>query len=255
MNIVIIEDEVKTAKALGRTITEIKPDAKISAYIQSIETAVNYLRASDKPDLIFMDIQLADGLCFEIFKKIKIVSPIVFCTAFDDYALEAFKANGIDYVLKPFTKESIMETFEKLKHLKSFFQEPSKNILSIEGLLKSAADSERKKSFLVFKANKYSTVSIENIAFFYIRNETCFIKTFDKKEFSIPQSLDEIYAALSNKQFFRLNRQYLVNFEAIKEVEPYFARKLLISLVIDSPEKLFVGKDKATTFLKWLEDR
>ena len=107
MTIIIIEDEVKTAKALGQLILSIRPDAQILSYIQSIDGAVSYLLENDHPDLIFMDIQLADGLCFEIFKNVEVLSPVIFCTAFDDYAIEAFKSNGVDYVLKPFSRESI----------------------------------------------------------------------------------------------------------------------------------------------------
>jgi two-component system response regulator LytT len=255
MNIIIIEDEVKTAKALARLITEIKPGTKILASIQSIETAIHYLQQNPKPDLIFMDIQLADGICFEIFKQVKVISPVIFCTAFDDYALEAFKTNGIDYVLKPFTKASITGAFEKVQELQNFFQSASKDILSIEALLSRSHDNGGKKRFLVFKNNKYITVATENIAYFYIRNETPTIVTFDQLEYPVSQSLDEIHSLLPAKQFFRLNRQYLISFSAIKEVEPYFARKLFVNLAVPTPEKLLIGKDKTTIFLTWLENR
>jgi DNA-binding LytR/AlgR family response regulator len=117
MTIIIIEDEIKTAKALGQLIISIRPDANIVAYLQSIEGAVDYLTENAQPDLIFMDIQLADGLSFEIFKSIEIVSPVIFCTAFDNYAIEAFKSNGIDYILKPFSKESIAQAIKKATEL------------------------------------------------------------------------------------------------------------------------------------------
>jgi two-component system response regulator LytT len=255
MTILIIEDEVKTAKALARLIVAVQPGAQIIASIQSVATAISFLTTNTRPDLIFMDIQLADGLCFEIFKEVKIESPVIFCTAYDDYAIDAFKANGIDYILKPFLKENILQAFDKVSKLQSFFQSPKNDLPGIEALLNRLDNKQDKKSFLVFKNNKYITIATENIAFFYIRNETPTITTFDLQEYPISQSLDEVHKLLSASQFFRLSRQYLINFNALKEVEHYFARKLLIRLIIPSPDQLLIGKDKATAFLDWLENR
>ena len=255
MTIVIIEDEVKTAKALGQLILSIRPDTNILAYIQSIEGAVSYFSENDQPDLIFMDIQLADGLCFEIFKSVEVVSPVIFCTAFDDYAIEAFKSNGIDYVLKPFSRESITQAITKAAELKNFFQRNKKPMPDFESLMIRAGENKGKTSFLVFKNNKYVTIQTDNIAFFYIKNDTPTIMSFDKLEYQVTQSLDEVHKLLAPSQFFRLNRQYLVNFSAIREAEHYFSRKLIVKLTIPTEEKLLVGKDKATSFLSWLENR
>jgi two-component system response regulator LytT len=255
MNILIIEDEIKTAKALARLIVTIEPGAVIVASIQTIGTAVRYLSENRSPDLIFMDVQLADGLCFEIFKMINVVSPVIFCTAYDDYAIEAFKSNGIDYVLKPFSRETLMAAFEKVYGLKNFFQTHKDPASGIEALINLTRNHQGKKSFLVFQNNKYLTVPTERIAFFYIKNETPRIMSFDQQEYGIPQSLEEVSQLLSPKQFFRLNRQYLINFSAVKEVEPYFARKLFVRLVIPVSDKLLIGKDKVTSFLSWLENR
>jgi DNA-binding LytR/AlgR family response regulator len=255
MNIIIIEDEVKTAKALGQLILSIRPDVNILAYIQSIDGAVEYLTENDQPDLIFMDIQLADGLCFEIFKNVEVVSPVIFCTAFDDYAIEAFKSNGIDYVLKPFSRESIAQAITKAAELKNFFQRNKKVMPDFEYLLTKSGEATGKSSFLVFKNNKYQTIQTENIAFFYIKYETPTIMTFDKAEYQLTQSLDEVHKLLAPSQFFRMNRQYLVNFSAIREAEHYFSRKLLVKLSVPTEEKLLVGKEKVTAFLSWLENR
>ena len=255
MNIILIEDEVKTAKALGQLILSIRPDIQILSYIQSVDGAIKYLSENDQPDLIFMDIQLADGLCFEIFKSVEVVSPVIFCTAFDDYAIEAFKSNGIDYVLKPFSRESIALAIKKAGELKNFFQRNKKNLPDFDYLLTRTGEQAGKSSFLVFKNNKYMTVQTEKIAYFFIKNETPTIMTFEKGEYHITQSLDEVSKLLSPHQFFRINRQYLVNFSAIKEAEHYFSRKLILKLAVPTEEKLLVGKDKATTFLSWLENR
>jgi two-component system response regulator LytT len=253
MNILIIEDELKAARSLENIILEIKPQAKVIAKLQSIESSVKFLTENSQPDLIFMDIQLSDGLCFEIFKSVKIACPIVFCTAFDAYSLEAFKANGVDYVLKPFSRDDIDNAFKKVDELRNFFQKDP--VVNLNELLAQLTPQAGKKSFLVFKSNKYITVPTSNIAYFYIHNELSTIKCFDLQEFTVNQSLDQINAQLSSEQFFRLNRQYIINFNAVKEVEPYFMRKLFVKLVIPTPETLLINKEKSPSFLSWLENR
>jgi DNA-binding LytR/AlgR family response regulator len=253
MNIIIIEDEIKASKSLAAMIAEIRPESKILAQIQSIESAVTYFSENPQPELIFMDVQLADGLCFEIFKEVKITAPVIFCTAFDEYSLEAFKANGIDYVVKPISKDNIITAFKKVDEFKNFFQQSL--VPNINGLLTKLGNPEGKKSFLVTKNHKYLTVSTENIAFFYIRNETTTIVSFDQQEYAIAQSMDHVHSLLAPNQFFRVNRQYLVNFAAIKETERYFARKLFVRLTIPTPDKLLINKEKIHDFLGWLENR
>jgi len=253
MNIIIIEDEIKASKSLAAMITDIRPESKILAQLQSIESAVSYFTENEQPNLIFMDVQLADGLCFEIFKEVKITAPVIFCTAFDEYSLEAFKSNGIDYVVKPISKDNIIAAFKKVDELKNFFQQSL--VPNIGDLLTKLGSPEGKKSFLVTKNHKYLTVSTEHIAFFYIRNETTTIVTFDQQEYAIAQSMDHVHSLLAQNQFFRINRQYLVNFAAIKETERYFARKLFVRLVIPTPDKLLINKEKIHDFLGWLENR
>jgi two-component system response regulator LytT len=253
MKIVIIEDEIKAAKSLANLIIKLRPAAKITAQLQSIESAVNYLSENEEPDLIFMDIQLSDGLSFEIFKSVKIHCPIVFCTAYGEYTMDAIKANGIDYILKPFSEKELSEAFEKVDNFKNFFQQNTQP--DLDELLKKLGPDEGKKSFLVFKNNKYTTVQTDQIAFIYIRNDSSTIMTFQQQEYSLAQSLDQVQSMLSSKQFFRLNRQYLINFSAVKEVEHYFDRKLFVTLTIPSPDKLLIGKEKTSNFLNWLENR
>lgn len=253
MNITIIEDELRTAKSLENILKELRPSAKITGPYQSIEEGVAALSAGPQPDLIFMDIQLADGLSFEIFKSVEISCPVVFCTAFDEYSLEAFKRNGVDYVLKPFSKEDIAGAMGKVDDLKNFFQQ--KAIPDLSELLTKIIQPIEKTSFLVFKHQKYTTVQTAQIAYFYIRNESTSIMCFDGQEFSLNQSLDQIAGSISQKQFFRINRQFLVNFSAIKEIEHYFLRKLYVKLVIEAPEKLLINKEKSTSFLSWMENR
>jgi len=253
MNIIIIEDELKAAKSLADLITTLRPSYTIIAQLQSIERAVAYFSENKEPDLVFLDIELADGLSFEIFKTVKLHCPIIFCTAYGQYAMEAIKANGIDYVLKPFSRQDIQTALEKVESFKNFFQQAS--VPDWGALMSKIGVDDGKKSFLVFRNNKYTTVQTETIAFFYIKEEVTTIVTFQQQEYSIAQSLDQLAAVLSPKQFFRVNRQYLINFTAVKEVEHYFARKLFVRLVIPSPDKLLIGKEKTSAFLGWLEER
>jgi two-component system response regulator LytT len=253
MKIIIIEDEIKAAKSLSNLITKIRPKAQVIANLQSVDDAVQYFSQNESPDLIFMDIQLSDGLSFEIFQSVKISCPVIFCTAYGEYAMDAIKANGIDYLLKPFSQEDLQKAVEKVEQFQNFFQQ--NKLPDMNELLKRIGPDEGKKSFLVFKHNKYTTVQTEQIAFIYIRNDSPTIMTMKEEEYTLTQSLDTLQSQLSSLQFFRLNRQYLVNFSAIKEVEHYFDRKLFVKLVVPSPEKLLIGKEKTTAFLNWLENR
>lgn len=254
MNIIIIEDEFRAAKSLQNLITELKPEAKIIGVYDSIETSIEMLKNS-KPDLIFMDIHLSDGLSFEIFKQVEITCPVVFCTAFDQYMLDAFKSKGVDYVLKPFSREDIAEAFRKVDELKKFFQKTE--LPELEALIQKITQPQTpsKSSFLVFKNQKYTTIPTENIAYFFIHNEITHLMTFDKQQFQLTQTLGQIAEQVSPKHFFRVNRQYIINFSAIKEMEHYFQRKILVKLTVETPEQLLINKEKSHSFFTWLEDR
>ncbi|PKF75645.1 LytR/AlgR family response regulator transcription factor [Chryseobacterium sp. PMSZPI] len=252
MNIIIIEDEFRAAKSLQNLLSDLKPDSKILGIYDSIETSIEGLK-DIKPDLIFMDIQLSDGLSFEIFKSVEITCPVVFCTAFDQYMLDAFKSQGVDYVLKPFSKEDIAEALRKVDELKKFFQK--NDLPNLETLIQKINQPSGKSSFLVFKNQKYTTIPTEDIAYFYIHNEITHLVTFTKEQFPLTQPLGQVLELVSDKHFFRINRQYIVNFKAIKEMEHYFQRKILVKLTIETPEKLLINKEKTHSFFTWLEDR
>ena len=169
------------------------------------------------------------------------------------YVLEAPVGNGIDHILKSFSREDLVTAFEKITDVKNFLQQSS--LLKLADLLTRLSSSTGKKSFLVFRNNKYMNVLTENIAFFYIKYESPVILCFDKQEYFVNYSLDQVQNLLPEKQFFRLNRQYLINFNAVKEVEHYFARKLLVNPVLPMKERLIISKEKVTEFLRWLDNR
>jgi DNA-binding LytR/AlgR family response regulator len=253
MQILIVEDELKAARSLAAMLGKLRPAATIVAQLQSVERAVDYLTHQPPPDLIFMDVQLADGLCFEIFKTVKIACPVIFCTAFGEYTLEAIKANGVDYILKPYSTDDLQAALQRVDDLRNFFQQSNTTVL--DNVLKKISQPEGKRSFLVFKHNKYTTIPTDQIAHFSIRHEATHLTTFQGQEYTLDQSLDQVQAAVAPQQFYRLNRQYLVNFSAIKTVEHYFSRKLVVDLTMPTTGKLLVGKEKTTAFLKWLEER
>jgi DNA-binding LytR/AlgR family response regulator len=254
MRILIIEDENRTAQDLQSTLEELDPAIEVQAIRDSVDGAVTWLKANPLPDLIFMDIQLADGLSFEIFQEVAIECPVVFCTAYDEYAVEAFKVNGVDYILKPFDRDSIARALTKVKNLQNFFQRGNLGLNKLADLLNTLKPAYR-SSFLVSHRDKLLPVSVQEIAFFYIEHEVTFLHTFDGKRYVVNHTMDELEKQLDPKHFYRANRQFLMNYSNVVEVEHYFARKLLIKTKAPTKEPVIVSKAKATDFLTWMETR
>lgn len=249
MKIVIIEDEHLTANDLAETILKVDADAQIIASLQSVKEAVSYFQKNQKPDLIFCDIQLGDGLSFEIFNKIPITSPVIFCTAYDEYALKAFKANGIDYILKPFSRKTIEDALIRYKELKNNFL----NTIKYETIIELFESRKNKKQYtvLVYHKDNIIPVKVDDIALFYIENEITNLVTFSQKHHPINKSIEEL-ENLTGDDFFRANRQYLINRNAVRDASQYFARKLTITLTIPFNQQIIVSKEKVTGFLNWL---
>jgi len=253
MKIVIIEDEELTANDLAATIQKIDKSAKIIAILASVKESVSFFRKNSNPDLIFCDIQLGDGLSFEIFRECAISAPVIFCTAYDEYALKAFKANGIDYILKPFSGKTIAESLEHYKTLKNCFQNSD---FSMERILELFENRKQIKqnTVLVFQRDNIIPVKVDDIALFYIENEITRLVTFSRKHHTINKSLEELETITGNN-FFRANRQFLINRNAIRDASQYFARKLVVTLTLPINEKIIVSKEKVTLFLDWLSGK
>ncbi len=251
MKIVIIEDEQKTAKNLGKAILSVLPQAEILHYIESVEEGRTFFQNTTDIDLIFSDIQLGDGLCFDIFEKINIEIPIIYCTAYNEYALRAFKNFGIDYILKPFSESDIQQAIQKYQAL-SAKSNSTKNNVNAELIAEIKRQlSPKKTAVIVFRGDKIIPIETESIAFLYIENTIVYAFTFDGKKLSTTYKLDDLEQKLY-PQFFRANRQFLVNRKAIKEASQYFNRKIQIHLTISFSEVILVGKEKVTLFLNWL---
>jgi len=248
MNILIIEDENNTAELLKEFIEESEHCIVVNI-CQSIENSVRFLtKHQSKIDLIFMDIHLADGECFEIFNQIEIEKPIVFCTAYDEYMLDAFNNNGIGYILKPFQQKDIDLVISKINLIKSSFRD-------INNLLQETNSDQKsfQKSFIVRSREKMIPLLVNDIAFVHLENEIVYVTKFDGNQFAIFKTINEIETAINPHNFFRINRQMIINRLAIKDFEPFFNRKVVVNLTIPIEKKPIVSRLKVTPFIEWVE--
>jgi DNA-binding LytR/AlgR family response regulator len=243
MNVVIIEDEPLMAQDLATCILAAEPSARVVATLSSVREAIGFFREQPPPDLIFSDIQLGDGLSFAIFSANEQTIPVIFCTAFDEYALDAFRAAGIDYILKPFSSKDIAVALAKYKTFRGA-------VPSFRGIAQSFGN-RKQQSVLVFYKEKIVPVDTVDIALFYLHNEVTRLVTFGKQQYVVGKHLEELERTIAGR-FYRVNRQYLVNRRAIKDVSHYFGRKLLLNLSIPFEEKVTVGRLRAGDFLDWL---
>jgi two-component system, LytTR family, response regulator LytT len=250
MKIVIIEDEKLTAKDLQRTILAANPAIEVAALLHSVEEATEYLNTHHDTDLIFSDIQLGDGLSFEIFRATDNQVPIIFCTAHDTYFSEAFKAAGIDYVLKPFTRVAIEKALSKYQNLEKKFSKPNGDYQNLLGLLESKL-YPKKSAVIIHQRDKIIPLNASTIALFFIENGGTFAYTFEQEKFLITDNLEDLEHSFT-PAFFRANRQYLVNRSAIQDASYFFNRKIIINLTIPFKGQILVGKLKTTPFLEWL---
>ncbi|MEM7658649.1 MAG: LytTR family DNA-binding domain-containing protein [Bacteroidota bacterium] len=251
MNIVIIEDEKRTAKDLARTIQAVRPEAEIVEILPSVEEALEFFSQPVELDLIFSDIQLGDGLSFEIFEKTNLQVPIIYCTAFNHYALEAFKTLGIDYLVKPFSKSTVEMALNKYETIKDAFRPPQESVMDLMAVLKQQLKPAKTPSVIIQQGDKIIPLSIETIALFSIEHEVVYAYTFGGKRHPLTHKLNDLEHKYA-PEFFRANRQYLVSRKAVKDASHYFHRKLLVHLTIPFSEQILVGKLKVTAFVEWL---
>lgn len=255
MNVVIIEDEQLTAEDLKHVLQRAIPEVNVIAMLSSVQEAIDYFENNSSPQLIFSDIQLGDGLSFEIFKTVNISAPVIFCTAFDEYAIKAFDANGIHYVLKPFNVQKIKEAYEKYKQLQENFSSTPRQmdqLIDLSGLQPAIQSTVKKNNaILVYYQDKVIPIKLEDIALFYIKNETTHLYTFQQKTYVVNKSLDELQQ-LDTYLFYRANRQYIVNRNAVKEASQYMSRKVSVNLNIPFDDTITISKEKITQFYDWL---
>jgi two-component system, LytTR family, response regulator LytT len=250
MKVVIIEDEKLTANDLSKTLVKIDSSIEIVTLLHSVEEAASFFKSDPDVDLVFSDIELGDGLSFQIFEKFNISYPIIFCTAYNQYALEAFKTFGIDYILKPFDRTSIENALSKFGTLKEKTSPPKDDYSGIIQLLQQKV-AHQLPSVLIHHGDKIIPLNGKEIALFYIEDEYTFAHSFEGKKHLLTQKMETLEKSFS-PDFFRANRQFLVNRKAVKDASVFFARKMLINLNIPFEEQIVVGKLKLTAFTHWL---
>ncbi|MCL2412881.1 MAG: LytTR family DNA-binding domain-containing protein [Bacteroidales bacterium] len=253
MKAVIIEDENFAAQALQNLIQEIDPSIEIVAVLQSIEESVEWFKFSNNPapDLVFMDIHLADGPSFAIFDEVKIPCPIIFTTAYDEYALKAFEVNSIDYLLKPISRENLERALHKYKNLTA---NPDNHVELINTLVANLKKGGRdyKSYFLVPEKDKLIPLATADIAYIYIDVKVVRAVTFSNKTYYLDQTLDELASLLNPDDFFRANRQYIISRKAVKDLSIWFGGKMIVNLILSVPERITVSKLRAKNIKEWI---
>jgi DNA-binding LytR/AlgR family response regulator len=213
-----------------------------------VEQTVNWLQENAQPDLIFMDIQLEDGICFEIFEKVGLKAPVIFTTAYDEYALRAFKVNSIDYLLKPLNSEMLMDAIQRYRDV---FARPD-YFSRMESLMNQLQPASKER-FLIKIGDHFKSVQTKDVTCFYIRERCNFIATYTGKNYPVDYSLDKIGIMVDNRRFFRVNRNFIVNFHFIHDVVAYSSSRLKIVVEGWSDEEIVVSRDRVNEFKIWMD--
>ncbi|MGB0838980.1 MAG: LytR/AlgR family response regulator transcription factor [Salibacteraceae bacterium] len=252
MHILIIEDEPLVAKQLKKHIKAYDADYTIVATLGSVADVLNFLNHQKQPDLIFSDIELNDGLCFDIFAQMPIKCPIIFCTAYNNYWQAAFRTNSIDYLLKPVRQEAVFKSLDKYQDINTFYE--SEEHKKFHQILEQYQPQNKYKSrFLIKIGNKYELIPTAEIICAYSEDKASFIVRKDKKTLPTYDSLDKIELELSSTHFFRLNRHFIVHINAIASIESHIKSKLLVHIIDDIFEPQVVSQSKTAAFKTWLE--
>ena len=262
MNILIVEDEDMAAKKLIKTLASVEPTATVAAVTSSVRETVAWLREHDSkqlpmPDLILMDIELADGQSFQIFDQIAVDVPVIFTTSYDEYAIKAFKVNSIDYLLKPVQKDELRAALDKLAQRDMQFSKTGTDTSLMVGnllkeLQKQLLPKEYRHRFLVQYASKLLSVDTHQIAYFFTDNRLNQIRTTDGKKMIVDYSLDELEEMLDPRQFFRVSRSFLISIASVDQVQTYFGNRLAIKLNPNMDKEVIVSREKLTPFKEWM---
>jgi len=260
LKILIIEDEEIIAQRLVQLLDQIKVDYQLSGIIGSVQETIEWLNKNEQPDLIFADIQLSDGNSFSIFKAVNVKSKIIFTTSYDEYALDAFKVNSVDYLLKPITAKKLEKAFGKLSEMSRAFGDNQDEVGGlteedkITHLLEYLDRKEKdfRNRFLIKMGNAYKSITAEEIAYFFVSNKTTYLMTFTKKKYSLDTPLDDLDKELDTKLFFRINRQMIININAIKEIHTFFNSRLLLHIDPSFDEDVLVTRSNIAKFKEWM---
>ena len=249
MKALIVEDEIPASRKLIRLIGETDSNIEIIGVVKSVEQTINWFQSNPKPDLIFMDIQLEDGVCFEIFENIKLQTPIIFTTAYDEYTLKAFKVNSIDYLLKPVGLKELKNAVYKFKN----FYIQNYDLTKIESILQGF-QPVAKERFLIKIGEHFKSVSTFHIHCFYIKERFNFFLAETGKSYPVDYSLDKIEKMVDSNQFFRINRNFIIRFSAIKDIVAYSSNRLKIKLESwHEKDDIIVSRDRVPKFKEWMD--
>lgn len=252
MNVLIFEDEKLASERLVELLKELRPSMQVLASIKSVEAAVLWLENNDQPDLIISDIQLLDGTSFEIFSQIQIGCPVIFTTAYDQYAIKAFEVNSVDYVLKPIGQDKLEAALEKFEAKVGSGNAAGFDIEQIRTLLTSSSP-EYKSRFLVKVGQRIRAIPIEKVAYFYSRDKLTYIVTFENQKYPIDQTLEELEGLINPREFFRVNRKFVVHFNSVADIHPYFKGRVKLGLSPQIEEEIVVSSEKTPVFKRWLD--
>lgn len=258
MKVLIIEDEELAVKKLRKTLQSVDASAEVVGIADSIRSSVSWLENNPAPDLILMDIELADGQSFEIFDKTEVKSTVIFTTSYDEYALKAFKVNSVDYLLKPVQKEDLQAAIDKFKNLRNVYgnQPAESSPLNVDSLVKELQQKlqpkEFRKRFLVKHAQKLVSVEVDEIAYFYSDGRLNFFKTYDNKKYVVDYTMDELEDMLDPEKYFRISRSFYVSVNSIDQIHDYFGNRLMLNLKPVVDKESIVSREKVTEFKKWM---
>lgn len=252
MKVLIVEDEDLAVKKLRKTLFTVDGTIEVSGVTDSIKSTVEWLQSNPQPDLILMDIELADGQSFEVFNLTEVKSPVIFTTSYDEYALKAFKVNSVDYLLKPIQQEELQAALNKYRKMTG----GNKSELSLDSLVKELQQKlqpkEYRKRFLVKQGQKLVSVEVEDIAYFYSDGRLNFFKTSDNRKFVVDYTMDELEDMLDPLQYFRISRSFYVSVNSIDKIEDYFGNRLILQLKPLVDKEALVSREKVTDFKKWM---
>lgn len=248
--ILILEDEKLSAERIQRLILEIRPDMEIVGVLSGVKKTVDWLSKNNSPDLITMDVKLADGLSFEIFNLTNLRCPVIFTTAYDEYAVKAFKYNSVDYLLKPIEKDELEAALIKCENVT---RQPLSQQVLIESVIAQLQPKEYRRRFLLPYRDTYRQINVADIAFFYSNLNITYANLFNGDQFVVPQTLEILEKELESKSFFRINRQYIVHIESIEQVNNFFNGKLRLKVKNCADPDIIVSRTKAPLLKRWLD--
>ncbi|MEO6232662.1 MAG: LytTR family DNA-binding domain-containing protein [Ferruginibacter sp.] len=248
ISVIIIEDEKTASDNLIRLLKLTKEPISVDAVLETVLESIAWLNQHNQPDLIFMDIQLKDGNSFNIFEEVKVLSPIVFITAYDTYLVKAFEQNSIEFLLKPIDEVSILHTINKYKNLKEHF------LLRQDNFISKLSDRNKKTRLIVKKGIEYQSILQEDIAYFFTEHKITFLLTKHEKKYMLEKNLKELEEELDPKKFYRANRKYIVNVDAIKSYKTCDRVKLLLEMYVPVNEEIIISQENTAYFKKWMSE-